>query len=67
MMTPDHAGILLWDTQDELTCGPAKMTIHLPTDRVLQDSELIDQVIDAVFDRLGHTAVELRVGLVSRQ
>jgi hypothetical protein len=60
--TRDHAGTLLSDTRDEWTRGRAKMTIHLPTNRVLHDSDLIDRVIAAVFDHLEHTAVVLQVG-----
>ena len=48
------------DSQDE-SDGRISMIIDLPAARVLGDSALIEQVIGQVFERLGQTAVELRV------
>jgi hypothetical protein len=61
MLTPDYAEARRGEAQDDETRGPTKITILLPVNRVLRDSAVIDRVIAAVFDRLGHTAVELRV------
>ena len=38
-----------------------KVTIDLPTDMVLSDASLIDQVFDYTFDVLGIPNVELRI------
>ena len=61
MSRPDHDGVLCCEEYVDQRAGRTKTTIDLPADRVLRDSGLIDCVIAAVFDQLGHMAVEVRV------
>jgi hypothetical protein len=46
---------------DERRAGRRTIIVHLPADRVLSDARLIDGIIDAVFDALAHTRVEVRI------
>jgi hypothetical protein len=57
----DTLGERTRDGQDRYTFGRSKVTIDLPTDIVLQDDNLIDQVFDFTFDVLGVANVELRI------
>ncbi len=56
MQAHNHHGSLLWDY---LAAGQARTTISIPADRY--DSDMLNRLIDAVFDQLGKTVIELRV------
>ena len=49
------------DGQDSAIFGRSKVTIDLPTDMVLSNANLIEQVFDFTFDVLGAANVELRI------
>jgi hypothetical protein len=57
----DTLGERTHDAQDSAIFGCSKVTIDLPTDMVLNDANLIEQVFDFTFDVLGAANVELRV------
>jgi hypothetical protein len=61
MMTLDTSCERTRDAQDRSIFGRSKVTIDLPTDIVLSDADLIEQVFNFTFDVLGAANVELRV------
>ena len=61
MMTLDTLGEPTRDGHDSAIFGRSKVTIDLPTDMVLSDANLIEQVFDFTFDVLVAANVELRV------
>jgi hypothetical protein len=61
MITLDTPRERTRDSQDSASFGRSKVTIDLPTDMVLSDANLIEQVFDFTFDVLGAANVELRI------
>jgi hypothetical protein len=61
MLTLERDGSLLSDGRNDRARTPAKETIELPAILVLSDGDLIDRVLDVVFERLGRCVVVLRI------
>jgi hypothetical protein len=61
MQILDRDGARLWNEWSEQADTHVTTTIDLAADLVLQDSSVIDRLIDAVFDQLRHGTITLRV------
>ena len=61
MLTLERDGSLLSHERNDRARTPAKETIELPAILVMYDGDLIDRVLDVVFERLGRYVVELRI------
>lgn len=66
MIILERDGALVWHKPDS-SSEQSKEFVDIPADLVMQPNNIIDRVLDLVFDTLGLRAVELRIREDSRQ
>lgn len=61
MIILERDGSLLWYKPDDPTSEYTKELVDVPAALVTQPNNIIDRILDFVFDTLGLRAVELRI------
>lgn len=61
MIILERDGSLLWQVPEDLSPEAIHGTVDLPADLVLQQHNIIDRILDLVFDTSGLHTMEIRV------